>query len=60
MKASYKDMNNELEDLLAQMQNGDIDLDEAIEKYKKALATVEKMEQYLKNAKAEIKKIEKA
>ena len=59
MKASYKSMNEELEELLAQIQIGDIDLDEAIKKYKNALAIVEKMEEYLKNAKAEVKKIEK-
>lgn len=59
MKNSYKSLNAELEDLLQQMQSGDIDLDEAIAKYKQALATVEKMESYLKKAKAEIEKVEK-
>lgn len=59
MKSTYKNLNDELEALLEQMQSGDIDLDEAITKYKQALETVEKMEAYLKKAKAEIEKVEK-
>lgn len=59
MKSTYKNLNDELEGLLEQMQSGDIDLDEAIAKYKQALAIVEEMEAYLKKAKAEIEKVEK-
>jgi exodeoxyribonuclease VII small subunit len=56
-KQSYAEMSAELEAVLARLQHDDIDVDEALEAYKKGMELVGKLEAYLKEAENTITKI---
>ncbi len=47
---SYKDMMNELEQLLADMQSSDIAVDEALEKYERGQKLIGELNGYLESA----------
>jgi exodeoxyribonuclease VII small subunit len=54
---SYREMAEQLEQIMAWFESGDIDIDEAVKKYEEATKLLEQMENYLKTAENKIKKI---
>jgi exodeoxyribonuclease VII small subunit len=54
---SYRQMSEELDEILLWFESGDPDLDEAVQKYEQARKLLEQMEQYLKTAQNKIRKI---
>ena len=56
-KKTYRQLSAELAEIMEWFESGEVDLDEAIEKYKQAMELIEELEGYLKKAENEIKKI---
>lgn len=56
-KSDYKSLNNELDDILAQLQSDDLDVDQAVELYKRGISITKELEKYLKGAENNIAKI---
>lgn len=56
-KKSYKDLQAELDAILAELQSDDIDLDAAIELHKQGKKLIESMEKILDQAEVKIKKL---
>lgn len=56
-KKSYRELSDELAKLMDWFESGDVDLEEAIANYQKAMKLIGELEDYLKNAENEIKKI---
>ena len=56
-KKSYKQMKNELENIMAKLQDDDIDIDEAIKLHKQGSKVLSQMQNYLKEVKLKIKDI---
>jgi len=57
---SYREMSQQLEEIMEWFESGDIDIDEAIKKYEEATKLLDEMEKYLKTAENKIKKISTA
>lgn len=55
--STYQEMSSQLDKLITELQDGSIDIDEALQKYEKADKLIEEMEKYLKNAENKIEKI---
>lgn len=53
----YQKLSNELDMIVAKLQGGDIDIDEATELYEKGADIVKKLEAYLKTTENKIEKI---
>lgn len=56
-KKTYRQLSDELAQLMEWFESGNVDLDEAIVNYQKAMKLIGELEDYLKNAENEIKKI---
>jgi exodeoxyribonuclease VII small subunit len=54
---TYREMSEELDNILIWFESGDVDLDEAVAKYEEAQALLNEMEKYLKTAQNKIRKI---
>ncbi len=54
---SYTQMQTELDDVLEQLQSDGLDIDKALDLYKKGQKLVEQLENYLKTAKNKIEHI---
>lgn len=54
---NYRQMSQELDELLMWFESGDVDLDEAVIKYHQAIKLIARMEEYLKTAENKIQKI---
>lgn len=54
---SYRELSDELSKLMEWFEGGDVNLEEAIENYQKAIKLIGELEGYLKTAENEIKKI---
>lgn len=54
---SYRQMSEQLDEILAWFDSAEVDLDEAMAKYQQALELIEQMETYLKSAENKIRKI---
>lgn len=54
---SYRELSDELASLMEWFEGGEVDLEEAIENYQKAMKLIGELEDYLKTAENEIKKI---
>ena len=54
---SYKQMNEELAEVLAWFESEQVDLDQAVAKYEQAMNLIAAMEDYLQTAEVKIKKI---
>lgn len=54
---SYRELSDELTRLMKWFESGDVDLEEAITNYQKAMKLIGELEDYLKTAENEIKKI---
>ncbi len=57
-KFSYKDLNQELEEILNDLQANDQDLDKTLLRYKRGVEIINQLTKYLKDAELQIKKIE--
>ena len=53
----YTEKKDELEKILVELQSPDLDLEEAVSKYKKGLSLVKEIEQYLDKTKNIIKEL---
>lgn len=56
-KVNYKTLSRELDEILAQLQDPDTDIDEALKLYQKGQQVAKELEQYLKTAENTIKKL---
>jgi exodeoxyribonuclease VII small subunit len=54
---SYREMAEELDQIMQWFESGDLDIDEAVKKYEEATKLLNEMEKYLKTAENKIKKI---
>ncbi|HEU5004868.1 MAG TPA: exodeoxyribonuclease VII small subunit [Candidatus Saccharimonadales bacterium] len=54
---TYRQMNEELAEILAWFESEQVDLDQAVAKYEQAMKLLASMEDYLKTAENKIKKI---
>jgi len=57
MNFDYKKEQNKLEKIISEMQNGELSIDETLDKYKEAEGTIQQMEKYLKSVQNKITKI---
>ena len=53
----YQALNGELEAILAALQQGDLDVDDAMQKYERGLELVKLLENYLKDAENTVTKL---
>ncbi|HVS58261.1 MAG TPA: exodeoxyribonuclease VII small subunit [Candidatus Saccharimonadales bacterium] len=51
---TYREMSAELDEILADLQQGDLDIEDAIKRYQRGMELVDAMEGYLKNAETKI------
>lgn len=56
---SYRQLSAELADIMAWFESGDVDLDEALNNYKKAMGLIDELERYLKHAENQVTKLAK-
>lgn len=59
-QADYQKLQAELDDVLAQLQNPNIAVDDAIKLHEKGMLLVEKLEAYLSSAENKINKIKES
>lgn len=57
---NYRQLNQQLEEILDQLQGSDLDIDEAIKKYEQGMAIVKDLEKYLKEAENKVTKVKKS
>ncbi len=58
-KKTYRELQAQLDDVLEHMQSAELDIDKALELYKKGQELVKQLEEYLQNAKNEIEHLKK-
>jgi exodeoxyribonuclease VII small subunit len=56
-KKSYQILNNELDEVLAKLQSGELDIDEATKAYEHGMEIVKELETYLKSAENTVRKL---
>jgi exodeoxyribonuclease VII small subunit len=49
-KATYKQLSDELQQLMEDLESGELDIDEAVKCYERGLLVVKELELYLKDA----------
>lgn len=54
---NYQAQNSELETILARLQSGELDIDEALVQYSRGMAIIEELRKYLKEAENKVTKI---
>ena len=57
-KTDYKALRTELDDILEQLQSGDIHIDQAVPAYERGMKLVAELENYLKTAENRIEEIQ--
>lgn len=55
---SYKDMSEALDTIVAKLQSGQLDIDEAVKKYDEANKLIKKMQDYLMKTKNKVQKLQ--
>ncbi len=55
----YRKLSNQLDEILEQLQSGEIDIDDAIAQYGRGMEIVEQLQKYLKEAQNKVTKIKK-
>lgn len=55
-KINYQVLNVELETILADLQSGELDIDEAVKKYQRGNEIIQDLQKYLKEADNKVKK----
>lgn len=56
-KKTYKDLKQELDEVLSWFEGGEVDLDEAVAHYERGMRLVKELELYLKDAENKVTKI---
>ena len=56
-KVKFEEKMKNLEEIVNELENGDIDLDESIEKYTKAMKLVKECDKELKNVENQVSKL---
>jgi exodeoxyribonuclease VII small subunit len=56
-KPAYKELSNELDEILASLQSADLDIDEALKCYERGMVIVKELEEYLKTAENKVTKL---
>lgn len=56
---SYKELQNELDEVLHELQSADLDIDKALALHKQGEKLLDKIEDYLNNARNKIEEIKK-
>jgi exodeoxyribonuclease VII small subunit len=56
-KKSYSSLNQQLEDLMEELQSDNLDLDEAMNNYEKAMITLKEIEDHINHAENKFQKI---
>lgn len=56
-KKSYKELQTELDEVLGELQSAELDIDKALELYKRGQKLIGQLEDYLQNAKNEIEQL---
>lgn len=59
-KLSYRELSDELDNIVNGLQTDDLDVDEAIKRYERGMEIVKSLEEYLKEAENKIKVVKKA
>lgn len=54
---NYRDLSNELDGILARLQAGELDIDEAVRLYERGMTVIEELESYLRSAENKVTKI---
>lgn len=54
---NYRELNQELEAVIAKLQSSDLDVDEVINEYQKGIELVKQLEKYLKTAQNKVIKL---
>lgn len=57
---NYKQLRQELDEIVAELESDSLDIDDAVSYYQKAQELIAETEKYLNDTKAKIKKIDKA
>ena len=57
MEQKFEDKIKELESIIDELENGEIDLEQSIEKYTKAMTLVKECDEKLKNIEEQVNKI---
>jgi exodeoxyribonuclease VII small subunit len=57
---SYRNLRQELDEILSSIQSGDLEIDEATKQYERAMDIVAKLEKYLNEAENKITKVQKS
>jgi exodeoxyribonuclease VII small subunit len=60
MNKNYQQLSNELDEIMQELQEQDIDFDEAIKLHNQAKKIIDIMNNYINNAEIKIKKINKS
>ncbi len=56
----YRELNDELEAILADLQTDELDVDKAIAKYERGMEIVKQLEEYLQKAENKVKAVKAA
>lgn len=59
-RTSYKELSEELDTVMAQLEGGELDIDEAVTCYERGLAIVRELETYLKDAENKVTELKAA
>lgn len=54
---SYREMRNELDEIMTNLHTSDLDIDLAIKQYERGMQLIKELEAYLKKAELKIKKV---
>lgn len=54
---SYREMRNELDEIMTNLHTSDLDIDLAIKQYERGMQLIKELETYLKKAELKIKKV---
>lgn len=57
---SYRELSEELDDIVGSLQTEDVDVDEAIKRYERGMAIVKELEAYITEAENKISRVKKA
>lgn len=57
IKKSYSSLQADLDEILNELQSGELDIDEAVKKYERGMKIVAELETYLKSAKNKVTKV---
>jgi exodeoxyribonuclease VII small subunit len=56
-KPSYQKLASELDDILLELQQSDLDVDEAVKKYERGLMLIKELEKYLDEAENKVSQL---